>query len=267
MHTSNRRHLLRAQATAILVLLLFASLFTRAAVAPAQPPLTVEGLGKPTVALDGTWQFHTGDDPAWASPNLDDSQWESIQTDKPWGAQQHFGYTGYAWYRRHIDFAPGPSDKLDLSLAVGYVSDVYEIYWNGTKIGGYGTMPPHYRSYWGGLPQVYSLGKPQPGVLACGITFPPPLTQVQAAASMPLPALEPPTRSRLCLQAVIISGSKAVSTPSQLFFSMVWSPSWACWRGCRTEAGDSSSGCRSLPSLQSCWRSSEAFASLSPPTS
>jgi hypothetical protein len=166
MHTSNRRHLLRAQATAILVLLLFASLFTRAAVAPTQPPLTVEGLGKPTVALDGTWQFHTGDDPAWASPNLDDSQWESIQTDKPWGAQQHFGYTGYAWYRRHIDFAPGPSDKLDLSLAVGYVSDVYEIYWNGTKIGGYGTMPPHYRSYWGGLPQVYSLGKPQPGVLA-----------------------------------------------------------------------------------------------------
>ena len=166
MHTSTWRHLLRAKATAILVLLLFASLFTRAAVAPAQPPLTIEGIGKPVVPLDGPWQFHTGDDPTWASPNLDDSQWESIQTDKPWGAQQHFGYTGYAWYRRHIDFAPGQSDKLDLSLALGFVSDVYEIYWNGKKIGGYGTMPPHHRSYWGNIPQVYRLGKPQPGVLA-----------------------------------------------------------------------------------------------------
>jgi hypothetical protein len=157
---------LRIRGIAVLGLLFFASLFSHAAASPPSAPLVIDGLGKPTVKLDGTWQFHIGDDPTWASPNLDDSTWESIQTDKPWGAQQHFGYTGYAWYRRHIDFAPGASDKLDLSLALGYVSDVYEIYWNGTKIGGYGTMPPHDRAYWGNLPQVYRLGKPQPGVLA-----------------------------------------------------------------------------------------------------
>jgi Stage II sporulation protein E (SpoIIE) len=164
--TSTRRHLLQAKATAILVLLFFASLFSHAAILPAQQPITIEGLGKATVRIDGTWQFHLGDDLTWASPTLDDSTWESIQTNKPWGAQQHFGYSGYAWYRRHIDFVPGPSDKLDLSLAIGYVSDVYEVYWNGTKIGGYGRMPPHHRSYWGNLPQVYNLGKPEPGVLA-----------------------------------------------------------------------------------------------------
>ena len=157
---------MRIRGIAILGLLFFASLFSYAATSTPSAPLVIDGLGKPFAKLDGTWQFHTGDDPAWASPTLDDSQWESIQTDKPWGAQQHFGYSGYAWYRRHINFASGPSDKLDLSLAVGYVSDVYEIYWNGTKIGGYGTMPPHHRSYWGNLPQTYKLGKPQPGVLA-----------------------------------------------------------------------------------------------------
>jgi len=90
---------------AVLVLLLFAPLISNAAPPPAPSPLVIEGLGKPVVPLDGTWQFHIGDDPSWASPNLDDSQWESIQTDKPWGAQGHFNYTGYAWYRRHIDFA------------------------------------------------------------------------------------------------------------------------------------------------------------------
>ncbi len=157
---------MRIRGIAILGLLFFASLFSHAATSPPSAPLVVDGLGKPSAKLDGTWQFHTGDDPAWASPTLDDSQWESIQTDKPWGSQQHFGYSGYAWYRRHIDFAPGPSDKLDLTLAVGYVADVYEIYWNGKKVGGYGTMPPQHRSYWGNLPHIYKLGKPQPGVLA-----------------------------------------------------------------------------------------------------
>jgi hypothetical protein len=157
---------LRIRGIAFLGLLLIASLFSYAATSSPSAPLVVDGLGKPTVKLDGTWQFHIGDDPAWAAPALDDSTWEGIQTDKPWGAQQHYGYSGYAWYRRHIDFAPGPSDKLDLSLTLGYVSDVYEIYWNGKKIGGLGTMPPHGRYYLGNLPHVYSLGKPEPGVLA-----------------------------------------------------------------------------------------------------
>src|SRR6202045_4631850 len=86
------------------VFLLFA--FTLVAHAAAPAPLNIEGLGKSTVALDGDWQFHLGDDPAWASPVLDDSGWERIKVDKPWGDQTHFGYTGYGWYRRHLNFVP-----------------------------------------------------------------------------------------------------------------------------------------------------------------
>jgi hypothetical protein len=68
--------------------------------------LVIDGLGKGTAALNGPWQFHLGDDPVWASPALDDatghSGWEQLTADKPWGAQGHLAYAGYAWYRRHV---------------------------------------------------------------------------------------------------------------------------------------------------------------------
>ena len=69
--------------------------------------LVVEGLGRGTAALDGQWQFRLGDDPAWSLPTLDDTRWEHIRVDRPWGDQGHYGYTGFAWYRRHVDFVQG----------------------------------------------------------------------------------------------------------------------------------------------------------------
>lgn len=58
-------------------------------------PLVVDGLGKGTIPLDGTWEFHTGDDLAWASPTLDDSGWQPIQVGRAWEGQGHPGYTGF----------------------------------------------------------------------------------------------------------------------------------------------------------------------------
>src|SRR5947199_3824234 len=28
--------------------------------------------------LDGSWRFHTGDDPRWADANIDDNRWETV---------------------------------------------------------------------------------------------------------------------------------------------------------------------------------------------
>ena len=129
-------------------------------------PLVIEGLGKGTVALGGPWQFHLGDDPGWASPTLNDSGWEQITVDDPWGAQQHYGYTGYAWYRRHVDFVPVAGFDSDLSLSLSHIDDVYEVYWNGAPIGHLGKMPPG-PVWYNTLPrQVYGLGRPRSGVLA-----------------------------------------------------------------------------------------------------
>lgn len=127
-----------------------------ASIGPA--PLVVDGLGRNTVTLDGTWQFHLGDDPAWASPGFDDSLWLPIRADKPWGQQGHFGYTGYAWYRRRIVLVPVAGVKNDLALFIPPVEDAYEVYWNGALVGRYGKLPPH--PVWYGTPSWHAFNLP-----------------------------------------------------------------------------------------------------------
>jgi hypothetical protein len=144
----------------------FSCLNARAAAAPAPAPLNIEGLGKGTVALGGDWQFHLGDNPEWASPTLDDSGWERIGVDKPWGDQTHFGYTGFAWYRRHVNFHPVEGVESDLALLLPPIDDAYEVYWNGRLIGQQGKLPPHPFYYTNVPAKIIGLGRPGAGVLA-----------------------------------------------------------------------------------------------------
>jgi hypothetical protein len=137
--------------------------------APSAPPtgaLIVQGLGKATVELGGQWQFNTGDDIAWASPAFDDSTWEKIAVDRHWGVQGHFAYTGFAWYRRHIDFVPVPGGATQMSLFMPLLGDAYEVYWNGALIGRYGRLPPDPVVYYDMGSQIFGLGGPASGVLA-----------------------------------------------------------------------------------------------------
>jgi hypothetical protein len=159
------RHFSQGKWLPAFVFLMFAcALVARAATPPG--PLNVAGLGKGTVALDGDWQFHLGDDPAWASPNVDDSNWERIGVDRPWGQQTHFGYTGYAWYRRHVNFLPVPGVQPDLALLLPPINDAYEVYWNGNLIGRQGKVPPRAFYYRSLPPQIIALGQAGSGVLA-----------------------------------------------------------------------------------------------------
>src|SRR5262249_52421771 len=89
----------------------------------------VPDLGPDTIALDRSWKFHTGDDTAWAQPNFDDANWESIDIARPWGDQGHWSYGGRAWYRRAIQWT-GPSDApYQLGLYIPETACAYEIYW------------------------------------------------------------------------------------------------------------------------------------------
>ena len=105
--------------------------------------LAIEDIGRGTVPIGGEWQFHLGDDMRWASPFYDDSQWEHIKTDDSWGAQTHPSYTGFAWYRRHLDVRPSGGGDLKLAILMPAIEDEYDLYWNGRKIGDQGTPPPH----------------------------------------------------------------------------------------------------------------------------
>lgn len=106
--------------------------------------------------LDGSWRFHTGDNPHWTDPAFNDRDWGTIDmTAKPgshdgdvglpdyvggWMAHGHPGYQGYAWYRRVVTVPTGHA-SWDI-LGPTTVEDGYELYWNGHLLGGSGRLGP-----------------------------------------------------------------------------------------------------------------------------
>ncbi len=132
----------------------------------ASRTLVLDGLGKGSVPIDGPWQFHLGDNPAWANPGFDDSGWQQLSADKTWGAQSHPSYTGFAWYRRSIRITTAPGASPDIALLIPTIDDGYEIYWNGVEAGHLGHLPPHMVLYEGVPAQTYGLGPARNGVLA-----------------------------------------------------------------------------------------------------
>lgn len=107
----------------------------------------------PAIALDGTWRFHPGDNPAWADPRLDDRNWDrfdlvSLPGNRDddvglpgwlagWHARGHPKLEGYGWYRRHVAL-PARGDLVLLGPTM--VDDGYEMFWNGRPIGGVGKL-------------------------------------------------------------------------------------------------------------------------------
>jgi serine phosphatase RsbU (regulator of sigma subunit) len=132
--------------------------------------LDVEGLGKGTAPLDGPWQFHTGDNAAFAQPQTADATgtagWEQLSTDKTWGEQGHPAYVGYAWYRKHIHFSPAPGASPEFFLLIREVDNAYEVYWNGRLMGSNGTLPPDPSYPYSQAAQIFNLGEARDGVLA-----------------------------------------------------------------------------------------------------
>ena len=108
----------------------------------------------PVASLDGLWRFHTGDNPAWADPSFDDSQWPLLRSDKGWYSQGYPGYAGMAWYRYKVQ-APEGLDHLTLLFPHIYTN--YEVYADGQKIGSFGKMPPDSVPYGCWSFQTYSL--------------------------------------------------------------------------------------------------------------
>lgn len=155
---------------AAIAMLAFAAHWVHATEARAKgtvaAPFVVEDLGNGTFTLDGPWQFHPGDDLAWASPAFDSSGWEQLTADQPWGKQGHAHLTGMAWYRCSIMLTPGSGVPQRFSLLVPKIHDSYEIYWNGSLVGHNGKLPPAPLWYISQPMQIFELGHVQQGVLA-----------------------------------------------------------------------------------------------------
>lgn len=95
------------------------------------------------INLQGRWAFSIGDNPDWAQNNFDDSRWESIRVPARWEEEGFQGYNGFAWYRNNL-VVPASFQNRIITLELGYIDDVDEVYFNGVKIGQTGAFPPQY---------------------------------------------------------------------------------------------------------------------------
>jgi len=122
-------------------------------------------IGRSVIPLNKLWKFHTGDNPRWANPGFDDSQWENVDLTPAagahdgdvgltgyvpgWGAKGHAGYSGYAWYRMRVSLTPSEKESLALTGPPD-VDDAYQLFINGTLAGSAGDFS-------GKTPVVYSI--------------------------------------------------------------------------------------------------------------
>lgn len=127
-----------------------AAVSTSAATHPQQPVQVT--LGSSATDLFGPWRFHTGDDPAWANPGYDDAAWETVDLHAPgdppapelgtsgfapgWTALGHPSYSGYAWYRLHVNIQ-GAASPLAIKMPDAF-DDAYQVFVNGQQIGEFG---------------------------------------------------------------------------------------------------------------------------------
>ncbi|MCX2982828.1 response regulator [Halieaceae bacterium IMCC14734] len=107
--------------------------------------VVVDDVAQP-VSLAGQWQFKLGDDPAWAMPELDASQWQAtaVPGHAPAG---HAGYSGMLWFRLAVQLDTSKQNVREnmgrLAVSLGGVISAYEIYAGGIKLGGVGGLPPN----------------------------------------------------------------------------------------------------------------------------
>jgi len=97
------------------------------------------------VDLSGKWKFKIGDEAARSEPDYNDSEWGTIKVPSAWENQGYHGYNGYGWYRKSFEGTPELYNKM-LSVHLGYIDDVDEVYINGYLVGASGSFPPDFKT-------------------------------------------------------------------------------------------------------------------------
>ncbi len=128
IHRSYRRAILSCLFAALMLCLTLA--------APAQT-FDATNIHQPT-DLYATWLVHAGDNPSFAAPDLDDSQWTRFDAAKPISTiyPQH---PEIVWYRLHVKVGPR---RTGLALEETNLSKAFELYANGRRILTVGSIRP-----------------------------------------------------------------------------------------------------------------------------
>jgi hypothetical protein len=96
--------------------------------------LQLADLVDPTAVVDlgGIWLFQRGDDPAFAHPILDDSDWEQrlVPTVRTSWRER---WRGHGWYRLHLGVG-AQALGADWMVSLGRAREAVEVYWNGALV-------------------------------------------------------------------------------------------------------------------------------------
>jgi hypothetical protein len=115
----------------------FVSLTLAAPVAQAQT-FDATNLRQPA-DLETPWLFHAGDDPAYASPDFDDSQWKLFDPHTDIKNLLQTQHPEILWYRLHVKVSP---NQTGLALREHSLSRAFEIYINGERLMAEGRITP-----------------------------------------------------------------------------------------------------------------------------
>jgi hypothetical protein len=89
--------------------------------------------------LAATWLVHAGDDPAYARPDFDDSQWLKFDSTKDLRDLFPHSQPEIVWYRLHVKVAPA---QVGLALKEVNISRAFEVYSDGVLLIKLGQIKP-----------------------------------------------------------------------------------------------------------------------------
>ena len=118
--------------------------------------------------ITSPWKYHPGDNPEWANPIYDDTDWESVSTLLSQNKLPESGWEGIGWFRLHFT-VQDELKNMPLALYVAYQAGASEIYLDGEllySIGKVGTRKEEEEPYWERNPQVITFSGKTEHVIA-----------------------------------------------------------------------------------------------------
>ncbi|MEZ5083375.1 MAG: adenylate/guanylate cyclase domain-containing protein [Bacteroidales bacterium] len=97
----------------------------------------IDSLNK-TVELNRYWRYHAGDNPAWADPTFDDSEWDTLSTRLNLAELEEGVFGGFGWFRLHLVIDSSLRNR-SFALLIDQ-QGASEIYLNGMLLDSIGTL-------------------------------------------------------------------------------------------------------------------------------
>ncbi len=91
------------------------------------------------IALSAPWQFHAGDDPAFATAGFDDGDWQAVDSRLRTGERPE-DWAGFGWFRLRFWVSPGLRGT-PLAMMMDSMGAA-EIYLDGAALYSLGTVSP-----------------------------------------------------------------------------------------------------------------------------